>query len=312
MNKNVLKIGAGLAGITLSTLLIASPAFAVVDDGTWGVWSAPNAYDAPIGALTFANPVVGGATYAFTTTAATVTSYLEDSNTKGDWVASETPAGAVFGANGPSGTSNMLILMSSNGDPGGTGSLVVTFNSPVPANALGLVIADIDSANSGLAADSDRVSVTATTTAGDALTSAQLNGDTFNLCNVPVIAPDMPSNCSATQYTTVPNLTAPSATSLYFAANTTVSGDEGDSGWIHPTADVKTVTLHWDSYASVESSLRVYIAVDKNAVASTPTPEPVVPALANTGTDVTTVSIAALVFGLLGAMTLFAVRRRTH
>ena len=142
--------------------------------------------------------------------------------------------------------------------------------------------------------ESDRVTLEATASDGTSLTSAELNGGVFNACNVAVA--DMPDNCSGTADNTLPTMTEPTATSVYFVGDLTVNG-VGSSGWINPTVAVKSVTLNWTSNDS-GSSLRLFAAV-----------KPTV-ALPNTGVDVSTGLLAALAFGVLGAAAVIITRRR--
>jgi LPXTG-motif cell wall-anchored protein len=99
-----------------------------------------------------------------------------------------------------------------------------------------------------------------------------------------------------TVYTTVPTVTEPTATSVFFEADLNNSGDDGDSGWVNPTAAVKTMTVTWLSQDG-GSSAKLAIAVKKAA-------------LPDTGIDLTTGALAALVLGVLGAVALIATRRR--
>jgi hypothetical protein len=207
------------------------------------------------------------------------------------WVPASSAPGAVFGANGPSDIENLLDIDSNET---AEATLVITFDVEVPANALGFVIMDIDGENNGQAENADRFTVEATNAAGTSLTSSELNGGVFNFCNVPVA--EMPGDCDDTAYTTVPTVTEPTATSVFFQANLNNSGDDGDSGWVNPTAAVKTMTVTWLTQDG-GSSAKLAVAVKK-------------PTLANTGLDVTTGALSALVLGALGAVAVIASRRR--
>jgi LPXTG-motif cell wall-anchored protein len=294
MNRKSLGFAAATAALALSVGLTASPALAAVGDGTWGIWTATDVDDAPSGNITIGDSTVGGASFTFTAnTGSTGYAYIESVNDKGEWLTAETPPGVVFGSNGPSDVENVITLDSS--DPTNA-TFVITFDHAVPANELGVTIGDIDSANVSDPNESDRVLVEAKTGAGADLTSAELSGEVFNMCDVTVNA-DMPSDCGDTQDTHTPNMSTPTATSVKFSGDDTTSSDTGDYAWVHPTTDVKSVTLTWDSNDS-GSSLRVFVAVTKHA------------ALPDTGVDAVSVSLTSLVLGLLGAAALIAVRRR--
>jgi LPXTG-motif cell wall-anchored protein len=218
--------------------------------------------------------------------------YIESVNEREDWFTAETPPGLVFGPNGPSDVENVITLSNDNANEG---VLTITFNNPVPAGELGVAIGDLDS-NEESESESDRALVEATTGAGADLTSAELNGAVFNMCNVTVNA-DMPTDCEATQLTTAPVMTEPTATSVKFSGNTVLSDGTGEFGWVHPTTDVKSVTITWNGWDG-GSSTRVYVAVKKNLT------------LPDTGVDVVSVALTSMVLGLLGTAALIAVRRR--
>jgi LPXTG-motif cell wall-anchored protein len=293
MNRKTLGFAAATAALALSVGLTASPALAAVGDGTWGIWTATDLTEAPSGNITIGDTTVGGASFTYVDDNTNSYSYIESVNEKGDWLTAETPPGVVFGANGPSDTENVITLDS---DGGTHGVLVITFDHAVPANELGVTIGDIDSANISDPDQSDRVLVEAKSGAGADLTSAELSGEAFNMCDVTVNA-DMPSNCSDTQDTHVPTMSTPTATSVKFSGDVTTSSETGDYAWVHPTTDVKSVTLTWDSNAT-GSTIRAFVAVTKHA------------ALPDTGVDAVSITLTSVVLGLLGAAALIAVRRR--
>lgn len=55
----------------------------------------------------------------------------------------------------------------------------------------------------------------------------------------------MPGDCDGTAYTSLPTVSEPTATSVYFEADFKNSGDEGDSGWVNSAAPVMTMTVTW-------------------------------------------------------------------
>lgn len=293
MNRNVRAAAAAVAGLGMAAVLVASPAAAAPGDGTWGLWevSSLDSYD-QTGTVTFGDPAQGTLDYTidWNSTGSDGYAYTETSNEKGDWVPVGSPPADIFGATGPSDTENMLLLDSSSAT---TAAMTITFKEPVGANNLGFVVMDLDSDGNINLDESDRVTLEATAADGTSLTSAELNGGVFNACNVAIA--DMPDNCSGTTDNTLPTMTEPTATSVYFVGDLTVNGD-GSSGWINPTVAVKSVTLNWISNDS-GSSLRLFAAVKSGT-------------LANTGLDVSAGLLAALAFGVLGAAAVIITRRR--
>ena len=293
MARTLVGIGAAVTALGLSVALTASPALAAVDDGTWGIWAAEDVDDAPAGTIGFGSTTVPSASYEYTEISGESSAGIATVNDKEMWVPASSAPGAVFGANGPSDIENLLDIDSNET---AEATLVITFDAEVPANALGFVIMDIDGENDGQAENADRFTVEATNAAGTSLTSSELNGGVFNFCNVPVA--EMPGDCDDTANTGVPTVTEPTATSVFFQADLLTSTDDGDSGWVNPTAPVKTMTVTWLTQEDGNgSSAKLAIAVKK-------------PTLANTGLDVTTGALSALVLGALGAVAVIASRRR--
>ena len=291
MARKIVGIGAAVTALGLAVALTSSPALAAVDDGTWGIWAAEDVLDATAGTIGFGSTTVPSASFVYTEDSGDTGVEIATVNDKDMWVPASSTVGAVFGANGPSDIENLLDY---DANETSEATLVITFDAEVPANELGLVIMDIDSSNSGLAADADRFTVEATNAAGTDLTSSELNGGAFNFCNVPVA--EMPGDCGDTVYAGVPTVTEPTATSVLLQGDLSNSTDEGDSGWVNPTAAVKTLTVTWLSQDG-GSSAKLAIAVKESA-------------LPDTGLDVTTGALTALVLGVLGAVALIATRRR--
>jgi LPXTG-motif cell wall-anchored protein len=292
MARKIVGIGAAVTALGLAVALTSSPALAAADDGTWGIWAAADVTDAPVGTIGFGSTTVPSASYEYTVISGDSSVEIATVNDKEVWLAASSAPGAVFGANGPSDIENLLDY---DADDSSETTLVITFDAEVPANALGFVIMDIDGSNSGLAEDADRFTVEATNAAGTNLTSSELNGGVFNFCNVPVA--EMPGDCGGTAYTGVPTVTEPTATSVFFEADLLNSTDDGDSGWVNPTAAIKTLTVTWLSQEG-GSSAKLAIAIAEKAE------------LPDTGIDLTTGALSALVLGVLGAVALIATRRR--
>jgi hypothetical protein len=293
MARTLVGIGAAITALGLSVALTASPALAAVDDGTWGIWAAEDVDDAPAGTIGFGSTTVPSASYEYTEISGESSAEIATVNDKEMWVPASSAPGAVFGANGPSDIENLLDIDSNQT---AEATLVITFDAEVPANALGFVIMDIDGENDGQAENADRFTVEATNAAGTSLTSSELNGGVFNFCNVPVA--EMPGNCDDTAYTSVPTVTEPTATSVFFQADLNNSGSDGDSGWVNPTAPVKTLTVTWLSMDEGSAAALAIAIAEKKA------------ALPDTGLDVTRGALSALVLGALGAVAVIASRRR--
>ena len=308
MPKKVLATALVLSATILVGLVGPSAAFASPDDGTWGTWSATNPLDAPSGRVTFGNTSVGGANFTFVLNSGSSTASVDSVTAAGEWFTSETPPGSWAGANGPSSLENVLTLAGAAANA----TTTITFDNPVPADYLTLVVSDLDSTNASDPLYSDRVTISATTNSGSSLTSGELRGsasgsEVFNFCNVTVNA-DMPSDCSGTVATAVPEMQAPSATSVYFFGDISVSSAVGNSGWLAPSAEVKTLTIVWSSYA-VLSDVRIALAVKQDPTPPPP-PTPPSPGLPDTGIDPVSVALVGVVLAILGGAALAAARRR--
>jgi LPXTG-motif cell wall-anchored protein len=292
MARKIFGIGAAVTALGLAVALTSSPALAAVDDGTWGIWAAADVNNATPGTIGFGSTTVPSASYVYTEDSGDSSVEIATVNDKDMWVPASSAPGAVFGANGPSDIENLLDL---DANVASEATLVITFDAEVPANELGFVIMDVDSENTGFAIDADRFTIEATNAAGTNLTSSELNGGVFNFCNVPVA--EMPGDCGGIANTGVPTVTEPTATSVFFEGALNTSTNDGDSGWVNPTAAVKTLTVTWLSQVG-SSNAKLAIAVKKAA-------------LPDTGLDVTTGALTALVLGVLGAVALIAARRRS-
>jgi hypothetical protein len=280
MPKKVLATAVFLSATIMVGFLGSSAALALPDDGTWGTWSATNPLDAPTGRVTFGNTAVGGADFTFVLNSGSSTASIDTVSSAGEWFTSETAPDAWAGANGPSSSENVLTLSGAAANA----TTTITFDNPVPADYLTLVVSDLDSTNASDPLYSDRVTITATADSGASLTSSQLQGlasgaEVFNFCNVTVNA-DMPTDCSGTVATAVPVMQTPSANSVYFFGDISVSSTVGNSGWLAPSAEVKTLTLVWSSYA-VLSDVRIALAVKQDPVPPNP-PTPPTPPSAHT------------------------------
>ncbi len=136
-----------------------------------------------------------------------------------------TPIGEVFGANGPTGTSNYLRAESED-DLVTPVIITVTFESAVAAGLLGFAVSDLDS---------DHVTVTATDGSGTALTGTEIVGtatdSAFNFCDYP----DSPCTDTA-----VPAITENANDVLATGVDTNT---DGSTAWFRPSVAVKTVTF---------------------------------------------------------------------
>jgi LPXTG-motif cell wall-anchored protein len=297
MPRKFLAAVALLAGACALAVDGSSAAVASPDDGTWATWSATNPLNAPSGRIAFGNTAVGGASFTFVLNSGSSTASIDTVASAGEWFTAQTPPGSRAGANGPSSAEKVLTLSGAAANA----TTTITFDNPVPADYLTIVISDLDSTNASDPLYSDRFTITATTATGGSLTSGQLRGsaigfEVFNFCNVTVNA-EMPTDCGGTVATAVPVMQTPSATSIYFFGDIAASSAVGNSAWLAPSAEVKTLTFVWSSYA-VLSDVRIALAVKKDSN------------LPNTGVDITGVALTSMILGLLGVAALLAMRRR--
>ena len=201
---------------------------------------------------------------------------LLTSDDSGDWLTADTPFGAVFGASGPSTTTQLL---KTRVDEDTTATTTITFATPVPANTLGFAVADIDV---------DQVIITGTTADGSAVTGAQLAGTTFNFCDVAAPKPD---NCDGVD--------APYAVPTWNPATGTVSDpadedSDGASASFRPTVAISSLTFAFSSVDSSSPSYRLWFAALSSSVTGTvafPAGAPKVPVTVNLlGTDGSTLA----------------------
>jgi len=187
---------------------LASPAQAAGGTGTWGQW----ALSGSAGTLDLS---VGGFTSpsgSFTTNGTRV-STPSGANT---WLNSASEPGAHYGT---SRYSNYLQIGTVSG--GGASTTTITFDNATPTSGWGFVLGDIDA---------DKITISATNAAGNAVAVAPWFQSTFNYCNGTSPAP-----CSGD--TDTPN----------WDATDTLTGNgvdtDGASAWFRPTASIKTLTF---------------------------------------------------------------------
>jgi len=283
-----LAIAAISSVIALSTI---TPALASVSSN-YGVWSEAVVDDATgafTGTITFAGTTVPGASYSTIFNSATEGNTVTVKDTSEEWIPEETPFGKEFGSNGNSATNNFYKTVVGAAEPGAiVATTTITFDSPVPADALGIFIGDLDI---------DSVTVSAKTADGTDLTGDELVGSStsngFNLCNVTANAPTICAD--VTDKTDVPVFTK-NAMDVNFI-NSAVGEDIGVDGWIRPSAEITTLTVAHTGQGS-NSSTRIVLA------------GPQVEALAETGSaPLGLLSFAALLTAL-GALTLVAARSK--
>lgn len=165
-----------------------------------------------------------------------------------EYFSPQSPFGSAFGASGPS-TSVTFLKVRLDGTKG-TATTTFTFDSAMPAGAFGAAFGDLDF---------DTVTVDATNASNAAVSGADLNGSTFNLCNV---TDSIPSICSgATLFT-------PSwdATTRKFTVNEEDS--DGATGMINPTSSIKSITTLQET-GSGGSSIRTWFAVKSAVICGT-------------------------------------------
>lgn len=279
-----LKVTSALA-LAASALLVsaasAAPAFAATTT-TYGTWSEVTDVTTSqnyTGSVSFGTSGIPDATYETTFPSANANNEVTVRDNSGEWMSPQTPFGVAFGASGPSDTLNFLRV-----DAFDTNQTVITFDSPVPADRLGLAIGDLDF---------DSATITATDGNNVALTAAQLVGSsTSNVFNLCTVTDSVPTVCqSGGPYTEFPVLST-GANNITFDPNT-VGEDVGVTGWLSPSAEVKTLTIEHTSQTG-GSSLRYWLSAF-NA------PAEVEPLLANTAAPESGLTLwVAAALGLLG------------
>ena len=245
-----LAIFAATSGIVLFSM---TPAFAA-GTSDYGVWSEPT-LDAGSGAytgtVTFAGTTIPGATYSTVFSVADDSNRIEVVNSEEEWISEGTAFGAVFGASGTSTSNNFLKLgVAGTDEPYITSTTTISFNTPVAADTLGLVIGDVDI---------DQVTISAKNVTDADLTADELVGSAdpigFNLCNTDV---NKPTICDdVTDATDVPVVTK-NANDVVLV-NSEVGEDVGVSAWFKPSAELTTLTIV-HSGAGATSTIRVWLA----------------------------------------------------
>jgi hypothetical protein len=279
-----------LLGVS-SVLAISAvaPAFAAtVSD--YGVWSEPvlnSESGSYSGTISFAG-TTPGATYE------TVFSFVDDtdneveiSDTSEEWISEGTPFGAVFGSNGPSTTNNFLRTGVTVTSDLSSATTTITFESPVPADSLGVVIADLDLDSATISAKS----ATDTALTGDELVGSA-NPIGFNMCdtdkNIPTVCEDVEDPKD------VPLVTK-NANDVY-VVNSEVGEDVGVSAWVKPSAEISSLTIVHIGLGS-PSTVKIVLA-------GLP-----IPTLAETGTTKSDLFALAAALMMIGFISVVHARR---
>ncbi len=279
-----------VAATSVLALTAIAPAFAATTSD-YGVWSEPALNDdsgSYSGTISFTGTTIPSATYE------TVFSLVDDKDneveirdTSEEWISEGTPFGAVFGFNGPSTTNNFLRTGVTLTSELASATTTITFESPVPADSLGVVIADLDI---------DSATISAKTADNIALTGDELVGSAdpigFNMCdtdkNIPTICEDVEDPKDLP-------LVTKNANDVY-VVNSEVGEDVGVSAWVKPSAEFSTLTIVHIGLGT-PSTVRIVLA------------GPTIPTLADTGSTKSDLFALAAALMILGAFSLIYSRR---
>lgn len=257
---------AGLVSLfaVLGVLVSPSVAHAAPVTGKYPAWTitpASSSAQNHSGTVTFGVTGMPDATYTVTKTANDLQSTsLRTGPSSGDWLTSATPFGALFGAsNDPTSTQFINTRIDFSGFPplGSIATTVVTFAAPVPANALGFAVGDIDV---------DMLEVTATKADSSVVNGSDIFGGTFNFCNVVI---DRPTSCPS-QLTFVPTWTPASGSTISGTVDGLDTERDGESAWFRPNTAIQTLTFRFSGHVGSGSpSYRLWLAVLKATISGT-------------------------------------------
>lgn len=244
---------AGIITLAITTPAIAAPAPA--DDlGSYASWTVHNltpaaTADVEVANGTFSFDVLNAPGGTFTVTKEAADGEDSEVGTaETEYMSTETSFGAEFGASGPS--ADIEFLKTRVDGVLATGSVTtLTFDSAMPAGVFGVALSDLDY---------DEITIDATDGSGNALTGADMHGDSFNFCDVTTSVPD---DC----YGDTDKPTWRESRSK-FAVDGTGDSD-GATGTIAPTKSVKTMTLTHVTPAN--SSFRTWMAVKTGVLCGT-------------------------------------------
>jgi LPXTG-motif cell wall-anchored protein len=273
--------------IAVASLVLAMSAVApglAVSGSDYGVWSEPvlnSESGSYSGTISFAGTTIPSATYE-TVFSDVGSQYneVEIRDTSEEWISAGTPFGALFGSNGSSTTNNFLRTGVSVTSDLASATTTITFESPVPADSLGVVIADLDL---------DSATISAKSADDSALTGDEIVGSAnpigFNMCdtdkNIPTICEDVDDPKDLP-------LVTKNANDVYLV-NSEVGEEVGVSAWVRPSAEISTLTIAHIGLGS-PSTLRIVLA------------GPTIPMLADTGTksNLFAIAFALMMLGALG------------
>lgn len=257
-----MKLKKFLAAATISLLgtvaITVAPASATVVN-TWGHWAFLDESTTTEGSITFGT----GQVNATWDTDGDMNYSVEINDATDEYFDSSTPIGSAFSANGPSSDNNFGRFYVPAGFDNG-GEMNITFDTPVPADALALAISDIDS---------DEVTVSATTDGTTPLTAEELKGTaatswdslSFNFC-----ANRNDTLCSNDQEVAPVDHSRDNAVIFGDIDNDSLWGTDGTSAWLRPSVAVKTLHLvFWNSDSNNDSSERIFL-VQKSGTADVP------------------------------------------
>jgi hypothetical protein len=292
MNKVGRTITSKIALLGASSVLALSavaPGFAV-NASDYGVWSEPvlnSESGSYSGTISFAGTTPGATYETVFSDVGSQNNEVEISDTSEEWISEGTPFGAVFGSNGSSTTNNFLRTGVTVTSDLSSATTTITFESPVPADSLGVVIADLDLDSATISAKS----ATDTALTGDELVGSA-NPIGFNMCdtdkNIPTVCEDVEDPKD------VPLVTK-NANDVY-VVNSEVGEGVGVSAWVKPSAEISSLTIVHIGLGSL-STVRIVLA-------GLP-----IPTLAETGTTKSDLFALAAALMMIGFISVVHARR---
>lgn len=175
---------------------------------------------------------------------------LTTSDDSGEWMTAASPFGQIFGASGPSSTTQFLKVRIDDS----VATTTISFARPVPANVLGFAIGDIDV---------DQMVIAGTTGDGSPVSGDQLAGSTFNLCNVPEPKAE---SCDGVDEPYFAPTWEPATMTLAYPPD---EDTDGAIAWFRPTVTISSLTFTYSTTGFSNPSVRLWFAGLSSSVTGT-------------------------------------------
>jgi LPXTG-motif cell wall-anchored protein len=207
------KIGATLGLAAITGLGVALPASAATF-AEWGEW-----VDGAEDRLVFSDPSFSGATFSVDNEQ----TWRTEATADGFWVGSftaDSPVGSLIGAN-VSSTKDLALYLETKDDNNEAVVAVITFDTEVPAGTLVFALSDVDT---------DDAYIEMANGVGDPLTGSEIIGTATNtgFNSADPTSTDRPTVVAGSNFVTIGD--APDETL-------------GSTGWLRPSAAVKTIAI---------------------------------------------------------------------